>query len=247
MQDDSKEESYQPLGFPLKCGSYETVRYLLADQQLRPGAWVDGQTVYGDFTFRGRKWATFTRPVFAYLVYVDTQVQHPGTDRTPNVRSAQGHDLWFFKGAEKDYAVSPAIDVVNTHSELLTGFSAQQAWARMKARQHTLTLPSSTAYSIYQMHLVYAHCVVGAADAVGSLFQLSRRVLRCSDESADLYFLSSVATSQLGACVTDQQLFEPLSREDLLKTILVDGHSPGVNTGVWSLDLDARDNLRKQY
>ncbi|CAK9891033.1 MULTISPECIES: monalysin family beta-barrel pore-forming toxin [Pseudomonas] len=247
MQDANNDESYQPLGFPVMCGSFETVRYLMDGQQLRPGAWVDGQTVYGDFTFSGRKWATFTRPVFAYLAYVDTQLRHPGTDQTPNVSSAQGHELWFFKGAEKDYAVSPAIDVVNTHSELMTGFSDKQAWARVKARQHTFLLPSSTTYSIYQMHLVYAHCVVGAADAVGSLFSLSRRFVGRSDGRADLYFLSSVATSQLGACATDQQLLEPLSRESLMKTILIDGHSPGINTGVWSLDLDARDNLRKQY
>ncbi|UVL25380.1 monalysin family beta-barrel pore-forming toxin [Pseudomonas donghuensis] len=244
MQD---EEVHEAVGFPLKCGSYEIERYLIGDQNFTRGCWLDGQSIYGDVNFKERKWPTISRPVFAYLAYVDTRLIQGTGNQTMEVTAAQGHHLWFFKGTAKDCSVAPAIDQVNAFSNLQTGMNSEQAWAPARPQKQSLLVPGGETYLVYQVALVYAHRAFGAADTIGSLFSSNHTCVTRTEGRKDLLFLSSVTTNRLCARELDREVEQPLSRDDLFKLILLDKYSAAVNAGAWSFDMDALNDPRKRY
>nr|4MKQ_A Chain A, MONALYSIN [Pseudomonas entomophila L48]4MKQ_B Chain B, MONALYSIN [Pseudomonas entomophila L48] len=58
--------------YPTKKGDFAIDGYLLDYSSPKQGCWVDGITVYGDIYIGKQNWGTYTRPVFAYLQYVET-------------------------------------------------------------------------------------------------------------------------------------------------------------------------------
>ncbi|UVL62672.1 monalysin family beta-barrel pore-forming toxin [Pseudomonas sp. B21-032] len=242
-----QEEVHEAIGFPLKSGSYEIERYLIGDRNFNRGCWVSGQSIYGEVSFKGRKWPTISRPVFAYLAYVDTRVIQATGDQNIEVSAAQGHHLWFFKGTAKDCSVAPAIDQVNAFSNLQTGMDSEQAWAPARPHKQSLLVPGSTTYLVYQVALVYAHRVFAAADTIGGLFSSNHACVVSTGGKNDLILLSSVATSRLCAREQVQGAQPPLSRDDLFKLILLDNYSTAGDARAWSFDMDALVDPRKRY
>ncbi|KJK18524.1 monalysin family beta-barrel pore-forming toxin [Pseudomonas sp. 2(2015)] len=242
-----QEEVHEAIGFPLKSGSYEIERYLIGDRNFNRGCWVSGQSIYGEVSFKGRKWPTISRPVFAYLAYVDTRVIQATGNQSLEVSAAQGHHLWFFKGTAKDCSVAPAIDQVNAFSNLQTGMDSEQAWAPARPHKQSLLVPGSTTYLVYQVALVYAHRVFAAADTIGGLFSSNHACVVSTGGKNDLILLSSVATSRLCAREQVQGAQPPLSRDDLFKLILLDNYSTAGDARAWSFDMDALVDPRKRY
>lgn len=247
MQDEEASDKAGLLGYPLMSGSYEIERYLVDNQSLARGCWVTGQSIYGEVNFKGRKWPTISRPVFAYLAHVDTRVMQGAGNQSLEVTAVQGHQLWFFKGTAKDCSVSAAIDQVNAFSNLQTGMSSERAWAPARPYKQSLLVPGKATYVIYQVALVYAHRSFNAAETVGSLFSSSHTCVAQAERKKDLLFLSSVATSRLCAHALDREVNQPLSREELFKLLLLDKHAAGANTGAWSFDMEALNDPKRRY
>lgn len=141
-------------------GSYEIEQHLYSLNERSLGAWVDGETVVGNIKVHGETLECFTRPVYAYLAQCEW-VQ--GTVSGSFVHSQQyqcGFSDWFYSEVTGAFEVSAGIDRVNALSGIVTGVSPRKLWAKPSAKSKAVSLSGQSYFSVYQMHMVYAHCLV---------------------------------------------------------------------------------------
>lgn len=221
--------------YPIKRGSYEIDNYLFAGRELQPAAWVEGRTLYGDIQIDHQAWATFSRPVFAYLSFVDTFQCFEQKSRAEAMVSI-GYGTSFRQGLRVDYRVAPAIDRVNTLSELSTGFEPRQAWSMAPAVVRTIPLRGPGKFVAYQLQLVYAHCARSAAGRLASVFHYHQQALK--GKQRDLWYLSEIATSKV-VVVPAQQAISALGWDAVQRIVLLEGYRAADNSGRWSMDFSA--------
>lgn len=230
--------------YALKRGSYELEKYLFAGPSLQRASWVVGKTIYGDVRIDHRPWSTFTRPVFAYLNYVDT-FHCPGpADSRVKAMITVGHGEAFSQGMRVDYGVAPAIDRINTLSELSTGFEPSRSWSGTAKVARTIALPPPGHYVAYQLNLVYAHCARSAAGSLASAFAYHQQ--RLLGTRRDLFYLSEIATSKI-VVVPARQAIDALNWDAVQKAVLKDGYRASDNSGQWNIDFSACGRSNQCY
>ena len=72
-----------------------------------------------------------------------------------------GFSSWFYSEVVGGFKVSPGIDRVNALSGIVCGVSPRKLWAKPSTCFKDIPLSGAGHFSIYQMHMVYAHCAVG--------------------------------------------------------------------------------------
>lgn len=232
-------------GFAVKTGSYAIERNLVGGSRLAPGCWVNGKTVYGNIQIGPQAWATYTRPVFAYLAPVDTLRLNGLKNQRHDITFFQGHNKQFIREVDAAYVVAPTIERVNILSGIHTGFADDIAWGAPRDHRVTLMLPGSGVFALYQMNLVYAHCALAAGAGAGSAFRTRKLRVRAGADG-DLCFLSAISTA-VYAAVPDALATQPLAWDALQRTVLTEGHDVERNAGVWSFDFSASDRIHYKY
>ncbi|MDD2050116.1 monalysin family beta-barrel pore-forming toxin [Pseudomonas putida] len=240
---EDRAATYSADDWPLKKGNHTIERHLLAGKHLNLACWVDGQTVYGDVKIAGQAWGTYTRPVFAYLVAVETLNYAAGAP-SPLVAFGKGHSKAFRWDVDAEYAVQPAIDRVNKLSNLRTGYIDPVAWGDPGSSSEAVSLAASGSFAVYQVHLVYANCATSAGVALDSAFKVSRQ--RVVKDRVDLIYLSSIATRQHVAVCNEKALL-PLTWQSIQRHVLIDGYEPVLNAGRWAFDFSAYNKVQQRY
>lgn len=243
--DDEIEHATNPRlsGYAVKTGSYSLERHLIGGKRLVPGCWVNGKTVYGDIRIGSSAWATYTRPVFAYLSAVDTLRLNGLSNQRHAITFAQGHSKQFIREVDAPYSVSSAIERVNILSSLHTGFVDDIAWGAPNDNRLTLLLPGSGVFAIYQMNLVYAHCATSAGQ-LSKAFRTSKTL--ATQGRTDLYFLSAISTAVYVA-VADAAATPPIAWDALQRKVLTEGYEVECNAGAWSFDFSASQKIHYKY
>ena len=241
-----ESENELPAGslYPLKRGSYELEKYLFSAPALKRGSWLAGKTIYGDVRIDHQAWSTFTRPVFAYLSYLDTFNGRGQSDSSVNAMINVGHGEAFSQGMRVDYGVAPAIDRVNTFSELSTGFEPARSWGSAAKTARTIVLTPPGRFVAYQLNLVYAHCARSAAGKLASAFAYHQQ--RVVGTRRDLYYLSEIATSKV-VVVAAQHAIDALTWDGVQKIVLKDGYQALDNSGHWAIDFSACGRSNQCY
>ncbi|NBA98067.1 monalysin family beta-barrel pore-forming toxin [Pseudomonas sp. R5(2019)] len=229
--------------FPFKRGSYEIDSFLYGEGKVQKGCMVLGNTVYGDVTIGGQSWATYTVPVMAYLVHVDTLPVPNNVEQTQSVDVTKGFSKSFGFQLEASYSVSAGISVVNVSSEIKVGFSTTETWSSSTTQKRELKLKGPGVFNIYQVHMVYGHCALSAGDLV-DLFEYSK-VGKVGNRS-DLYYLSSIALDKL-IPVAAADAIRPVSWEEIQREVLIKGYDVELNSGRWGIDFSARNNPFRCY
>ncbi|NBA98068.1 monalysin family beta-barrel pore-forming toxin [Pseudomonas sp. R5(2019)] len=227
---------------PRQTGSYEIERYLIGSDELHAGCWVDGATVYGDQFIDARKYPAYTRPVYAYLSHVDTLRRSGGEDTV--VAVAKGHAEFFSQRMTAQYKVVDGIERVNVLSEIVTGYAPNETWQPFTTQQRRLALCETMPYSIYQLYIVYAHCVTSADAACAAAFEQFKE--RSQGARRDIIFLSAVATSKVVA-VSSARAIRPQSWGEVQRRVLMDGYSASQNAGEWAFDFSSSKNKYRCY
>ncbi|CAK9891069.1 MULTISPECIES: monalysin family beta-barrel pore-forming toxin [Pseudomonas] len=233
------------IDYPHKQGSAEIERYLLGGQEgLKPGCWVEGRTVFGDVFIGTQNWATYSRPVFAYLEHIDI-VRVPGQlERKHTASIAQGYSKSFTQSVSVNYSVSAAINVVNVSSSIEVGYSETETWSTDTTRSEEIVFKGPEVYYGYQLHMVYAHCAGSAAAQVAHYFRHHKQLLQYG-RRLDLFYLSSVAMNKFHY-VTEKESIEPLTWDAVQQQVLAN-YDPGRNDGKFDFDLKAHQNHYQRY
>lgn len=247
MDDYIKHATHTMLhGHAVKTGSYRVERHLVGGTRLAPGCWVTGKTVSGKIQIGSKHWPAFTRPVFAYLAPIDTLRLSGRSNQRHDVTFNKGHSKQFMREVDATYSLSSAIERVNILSSLHTGFSDDDAWGAPGDQRVSLLLPGSGVFALYQMNLVYAHCVPGAGAETGKVFRTRTLQARGSPAKPDLYYLSSICTT-VYAAVPDAAATPPITWEALQRLVLIDGYDAARNAGAWAFDFSANENIHCKY
>ncbi|MBC3497510.1 monalysin family beta-barrel pore-forming toxin [Pseudomonas sp. SWRI100] len=142
-------------------GSYEIERSLYSLSVGESGVFVGGDTVLGAIHVHGKTLECFTRPVYAYLAHCE-MVQGTVSGGSVHRQPYQcGFSSWFYSEVVGGFKVSPGIDRVNALSGIVCGVSPRKLWAKPSTCFKDIPLSGAGHFSIYQMHMVYAHCAVG--------------------------------------------------------------------------------------
>ncbi|MFE8603980.1 monalysin family beta-barrel pore-forming toxin [Archangium violaceum] len=221
--------------YPWATGDFGIDQYLKTLNPL-PACWVNGETVYGDIYITSQNWGTYTRPIFAYLEFVD---QYPVPNQVTlqhQVSKKSGFTQSFTKEVKSSYSVGAKIDIVNVGSNISTGFSATQSWSQEQSESWTTTLQGPGVFYTYQVALVYAHNATSAANKCGSNFKYKRTQQVGSRN--DLYYLSSI---HKGDMITLSTPITPLTWDQVQQYVLID------HWGEWYLDGSAYDDPFRRY
>ncbi|CAK9891032.1 MULTISPECIES: monalysin family beta-barrel pore-forming toxin [Pseudomonas] len=227
--------------FPFKQGSYEIDRYLFGEDTPQPGCWIKGNTTYGDVAYGGQSWATYTRPIFAYLVYADTVTAYENSEQTREVTITEGLSKSFTASIDQSYGFSINFGAINIGSEITSSTLYNEVWSESISTKRSLTVKGPNRFHIYQVHIVYAHQMTSAAKLdwlfkyrlLMPLVDKDNRVVR-----PDIVYLSSVASPQI-VPLKHYNAVNPLSWEQINQAVLYEGFQREGVTGKWSFDYTA--------
>ncbi|WNG23469.1 monalysin family beta-barrel pore-forming toxin [Cystobacter fuscus] len=223
--------------YPWAVGGDSGIDSCLNNQDPPPGCWVDGETVHGDIYIKTQGWGTYTRPIFAYLKYVNTYTHPSGASQHYTTTQSVGLTETFTKEVKASYSVGANIDIVNASSSIETGFSKSSSWSQQTLQGWTTTLRGPATFYIYQVALVYAHCATMAGKSCASSFKYQRtRVI--NDWRTDLYYLSAISKKDM--VILGRPLI-PLSWDQVQQYVLID------NWNTWYFDYSAYGDPFRRY
>lgn len=220
--------------YPWAHGNFEIDNYLNSLNPL-PACWVEGDTVYGDVYIGDQNWGTYTRPIFAYLRYVDRYPVPSGSTVQHTFTKTRGFTYSFTESINMKYSVSANIDIVNASSEIDVGFSASQAWSEGTSETWSASLKGPATFYAYQIVLVYAHCATSAWGKCHSGFPHARASQLIDGWRTDMYYLSAIGKNET---LTITNPVTPLTWDQVQQYILYD------NWNAWSFDYNAYYNNR---
>lgn len=223
--------------YPLMRGSYEIEQYLIGDE-LKAGCWIDGDTKYGDVHCGNQDWATYTRPVFAYLQHVATIRSNVQTEHEREVVVCEGFSKSFSKGVEFSVGFSADFGAVNVGAELSAMFSVTETISSSESIKRTLKVKGEGTIMVYQVHLVYAHHLTSAGTLAGmvpysrhaEIFDNDGRLAR-----EDLTLLSSVVCDQL-VPVKMEKSIKPLTWKQVNQAVLFNQYEKAPGARRWAFD-----------
>ncbi|WP_426809510.1 monalysin family beta-barrel pore-forming toxin [Pseudomonas sp. WOUb67] len=223
--------------YPLKNGSFEIEQYLIGDE-LRAGCWIDGDTKYGDVYSGNQNWATYTRPVFAYLQHVATIRSNVQTEHEREVVVCEGFSKSFSKGIEFSIGFSADFGAVNVGAELSAMFSVTETVSSSESIKRGLKVKGEGTIMVYQVHLVYAHHMTSAGILAGlvphsrhsEIFDSTGRLVR-----EDLTLLSSVVCDQLVPVKLEKSI-KPLTWKEVNQAVLFKQYEKEPGARRWTFD-----------
>jgi len=223
--------------YPLKRGSYDIEQYLMGDE-LKAGCWIDGDTAYGDVHCGNQDWATYTRPVFAYLQHVATVRSNVQTEHEREVVVCEGFSKSFSKGVQFTVGFSADFGPVNVGAELSSMFSVTETISRSESIKRALKVKGEGTVMVYQVHLVYAHHLTSAGVLSGQIpyslfsgaFDKDGRLMR-----EDLTLLSSVVCDQL-VPVRLEKSIKPLTWKEVNQAVLFKQYEQEPGARRWTFD-----------
>lgn len=204
--------------YPLASGDFEIDNYL-KNLSPRQACWVDGDTVYGDIYIGDQNWGTYSRPVFAYLDYVDRYPVPTGSNIEHTFTKRKGFTQTFTESVNVKYSVGAAIDIVNASSEISVGFEASQAWSSEVEESWTTTLQGPATFYTYQIVLVYAHRATSAANKFPNAFKYNKKSTLIGGWRTDLFYLSAINKNDL---ITVTSPVAPLTWNQVQQYVLFD-------------------------
>jgi hypothetical protein len=219
---------------PWARGDFEIDNYLKSLTPLQ-GVWVDGRTAYGNFYITDQNWGTYTRPIFAYLRYVDRYPVAGGQTITHTFTKRAGFTYSFTASISTTTSVGASIDIVNVSSEISTGFSATKAWSHETEESWSTSLQGPATFYCYQIVLVYAHQATSAANKSYIPPSFPHHRIATYDSRKDLIFVSSI---NRGTMLTTTAPVTPYTWDEVQQLVLFDGWSR------WSFDYSAYNNNR---
>lgn len=226
--------------YPLKRGSYEIEQYLIGDE-LKAGCWVDGDTKYGDVHCDNQNWATYTRPVFAYLQHVATIRSNVQTEHEREVVVCEGFSKSFSKGVQYSVGFSADFGAVNVGAELSAMFSVTETISSSESIKRALKVKGEGTIMVYQVHLVYAHHLTSAG-ILGGLIPYTRRADIFDKDGRlvreDLTLLSSVVCDQLVPVELEKSI-KPLTWKQVNQAVLFNQYEKEPGARRWSFDFSA--------
>ncbi|ATB29717.1 monalysin family beta-barrel pore-forming toxin [Melittangium boletus] len=225
--------------YPWATGDFGIDQYL---KTLNPSqaCWVNGETVYGDIYITSQNWGTYTRPLFAYLEFVDQYPIPNQVDLQHQVTQKSGLTSSFTTEVKSSYSVGAKIDIVNVGSSISTGFSQTQSWSQERDESWTTTLHGPGTFYIYQVVLVYAHCATSAANKCGANFKY-KRTQQVNDWRTDLYYLSAIHKNDMIIVGPPTPPITPLTWDQVQQYVLIDHWND------WNFDYSAYNDPFRRY
>ncbi|CAK15937.1 beta-barrel pore-forming toxin monalysin [Pseudomonas entomophila] len=230
--------------YPTKKGDFAIDGYLLDYSSPKQGCWVDGITVYGDIYIGKQNWGTYTRPVFAYLQYVETISIPQNVTTTLSYQLTKGHTRSFETSVNAKYSVGANIDIVNVGSEISTGFTRSESWSTTQSFTDTTEMKGPGTFVIYQVVLVYAHNATSAGRQNANAFAYSKT--QAVGSRVDLYYLSAI-TQRKRVIVPSSNAVTPLDWDTVQRNVLMENYNPGSNSGHFSFDWSAYNDPHRRY
>ncbi|ANI02025.1 hypothetical protein A210_05120 [Pseudomonas putida SJTE-1] len=223
--------------YPLKRGSFEIEQYLIGDQ-LHAGCWVDADTTYGDVRCGNYDWATYTRPVFAYLQHVATIRSNVQTEHEREVVVCEGFSKSFSQGVEFKVGFSADFGPANANAELTAMFSVSETVSGSESTKRSLRVKGDGTIMVYQVHMVYAHHMTSAGVLAGyvpytkssDIFNDDGRLVR-----QDITMLSSVVCDQL-VPVRNEKSIKPLTWSQVNQAVLFNQFEKAPGARRWTFD-----------
>ena len=223
--------------YPLMRGSYEIEQYLIGDE-LKAGCWIEGDTKYGDVHCGNQDWATYTRPVFAYLQHVATIRSNVQTEHEREVVVCEGFSKSFSRGVEFSVGFSADFSAVNVGAEISAMFSVTETISSSQSIKRALKVKGEGTIMVYQVHLVYAHHLTSAGMLAFSvpnsrpaeIFDNDGRRVR-----EDLTLLSSVVCDQL-VPVRLEKSIRPLTWKQVTEAVLFKQYEKERGARRWNFD-----------
>lgn len=222
--------------FPFKRGSFEIENYLFGEQdgRVNPGCLVLGSTVCGDMKVGTQNWLTYSVPVMAYLVHTNTARVPTKVKHTQDVTVTAGYSSSFTAALETEVKVEAGFAVAVGASLKLSAGSTDGIHGST-TRTQKVEIEGPGVFNIYQVHMVYAHCVTSAG-ALSRSFKYAKTMK--SNGKQDLYFISSIATDTVVPVITRHSV-APLGWEEIQVALLMNGYDPDVNGGRFGFDFRA--------
>ncbi|XXX80285.1 monalysin family beta-barrel pore-forming toxin [Sorangium sp. So ce134] len=219
--------------YPWAEGNFQIDNYL---KSLNPqkACWLIGDTVYGPVYIGDETWGTYTRPIFAYLEYVDRYPLPNGETVTHNFVQRAGFTSSFTESVNVGYSVSDQIDLVNVTSNINVGFSATQAWSKETEESWTVALQGPGTFYAYQIVLVYAHRATMLGNKYPHAFKYQRQN-QVNSHRMDIYYLSAIHMKDEIAITNP---ITPLTWDQVQQYVLIDHWND------WYFDYSAYDNNR---
>ncbi|WP_421546711.1 monalysin family beta-barrel pore-forming toxin [Pseudomonas sp. QD4] len=230
--------------FPTKRGGYAIDSYLLDYSAPKQGCWVDGITVYGDIFIGKQNWGTYTRPVFAYLQYMDTISIPQQVTQTRSYQLTKGHTKTFTTSVTAKYSVGGSIGIVNVGSDISVGFSSSESWSTTQTFSESTQLTGPGTFIVYQVVLVYAHNATSAGRQNGNAFAYNKT--QTVGSRLDLYYLSAI-TQNSTVIVESSKAIAPLDWDTVQRNVLMENYNPSSNSGHFSFDWSAYNDPHRRY
>lgn len=211
-----------------------------------PGCWISADTVCVDIQIGGQGWATYSVPVMAYLVQVETITVPGKAKHQQEISAVEGYSNAFYSNVKTEVGLGKDFNPFMGESGRVRN-GVTEGIHGSNARVHKVEVEGPGGFGVYQLHIVHAHCATSAADHAGS-FKYAKTLARPTEEQpdrVDLYFLTSIATDTL-VPVSSEHCVPVLSWEDIQEAALMKGYDPETNEGLWSIDYTACDSTGAQ-
>jgi len=236
-------------GFEHVEGSYEIENYLFGDQvdSVTPGCWIYGDTVYGDMRIGAENWGTYSVPVMAYLVHMNTVRLPTKVKHHQEVAVVNGYSSSVTSSIEADLSLGGGFIAI-AGGELKLTHSSTEGITGSTTRSQKIEMEGPGTFNIYQVHIAYAHCATSAGP-FAHLFKYAKTIARPTarqPDREDLFFMTSIATNTI-VPVSSKNSSAPLSWADIQEAGLMEGYDPEVNGGMWSIDYSAFDTPGSHY
>ena len=222
--------------FPHKKGSYEIENYIFGgDGVVRPGCWLLGDTVVGDISLGADKYEAFSVPVLAYLSHVNTVRVPTKVKQAEEVSLVRGFSTAFSLGAEIEVKLGASF-LLSAETGIKLSANSTESIHGSSSITRKIEIEGPGVFNIYQLHVVYAHSVIGGG-ALAEKFKCSR--VRGNGPNQQLFFLTSIAThTNFTTSRTDS--VAPLGWEEIQKAVLMNAYDPEFNSGKWAIYYGAR-------
>ncbi|MFV3287844.1 monalysin family beta-barrel pore-forming toxin [Pseudomonas sp. NY11955] len=228
--------------FPHKRGAYEIENYLFgSDGAVNAGCWVYDKTVYGDMRLGPQNWGTYSTPIMAYLVHLNTVRVPSSVKHVQEVAVTEGYSHSFTSTLETEIGLGAGFLLSAVGGRLTSSSTEGIHGSSVNTRKIEMEGPG--VFNIYQVHYVYAHCVTSAGNYV-DFFNYSK--FRRVNQREDLYFLTSVATETTVA-VAAKYSIAPLRWEEIQAAALMQGYDVDNNSGRFAFDWKAYSRPGSQY
>ncbi|WP_165392189.1 monalysin family beta-barrel pore-forming toxin [Pseudomonas tructae] len=224
--------------FPYKKGNYEIENYLFGEQDevVRPGCLMLGPTLRGDMAVAKRTWQTYSVPVMAYLSHLNTVRVPTKVKHTQEVAVTEGYSRSFTATLETEVSIGAGF-IVACGLSIKASIGTSQGIFGTTARTQKLEIEGPGVFNVYQVNIVYAHCVTSAGE-LASRFRYAK-VLDVKGRK-DLFFLSSIATDTVVPVVSEHSVM-PVGWEEAQVALLMQGYDPEMNGGRFGFDFRAGD------